>query len=109
MTFRQTGEIEISTDLIYYRADHFKGSALFCIVCRSHEIDSLLTQELTGHIDLLSVLWIVYCYRVAAEHLYDLHTRDISLTISQIDHMRERDPLIVFSLTFIDFLVVPHT
>ena len=53
-------KIEISTDLIYDRADQFKGSALFCVISRSREIDSLLSEKLARLIDFLLVVRIVY-------------------------------------------------
>ena len=46
---------------------------------------------------------------MSSEHLHDLHARDIGLSVAEIDHVRERDALVVLGLAFVDLLVVSDT
>lgn len=60
----QTGEggkFEVDFDFIYDRADDLICSALFCVVGRGDEIDTLLTKKLLGYIRLLLVGWVIDC------------------------------------------------
>ena len=108
MILGQFGKIEINLDLIYDRADDLVRSALFRIIRRSYEVHALLTQELLSYINLLLVIRIIDSYRMTAEHLDNLHARNVGLPIAHIYHMRERNPLIVLCLTFVHLLVVPY-
>ena len=67
-----------------------------------------MTEQFAGSLYFTRNGWIVHRNGVASEHLNNLHTRDISLSIPEVDHMRERDALLVFHLALIDFLVVPY-
>ena len=102
----ELGQLEISTYLIDYGADDLVRSAPFRIIRRSYEVNTLLTKKFLRHIDLLLVLWIIDGYRMSSEHLDDLHAWDICLSVSEVDHMRERDSLLSFLLAGVDLLVV---
>ena len=41
---------------------------------------------------------------MAAEHSDDLHTRHVSLSVPEVDHMGERDALLVFRDAGVDYL-----
>ena len=82
-------------------------SAAVCVACRRYKVDAVLAKQLLRNVYLLLVLGIIYSDRVSSEHLHDLHARNISLSISEIDHVRERNPLDVLGLALVDLLVVP--
>ena len=101
------GQLEVRLDLVDDRADDLVHSAAICVACRRYEVDAVLAKQLLRNVYLLLVLGIIYSDRVSSEHLHDLHARNISLSISEIDHVRERNPLDVLGLALVDLLVVP--
>ena len=109
MELCQIGKVEINLYLINDRADDFVRSALFCIVGRSDEVHALLSEKSACSVLLAWNVWIVYSDGVSSEHLDDLHARHVGLSVSEIDHMWEWNPLLVLKLTFIDLLVVTYT
>ena len=100
-------QFEVDLDLVDDGADQMVGPAVLGVVGRGDEIHSLLPEEFLRHIDFLLVFRIVDSDRVSSEHLDNLHAWHVSLSVSEIDHMRERNPLDVFGLTLVDLLVVP--
>ena len=56
----------------------------------------------------LFILRIIHCDGMPAEHTYNLHARHISLTITHINHLSERNPLLVLRHTLIDLLGIPR-
>ena len=102
------GQLEVRLDLVDDRADDLVHSAAICVACRRYEVDAVLAKQLLRNVYLLLVLGIIYSDRVSSEHLYDLHARNVSLSVSEINHVREWYPLDVLCLTLVDFLVVPY-
>ena len=68
----------------------------------------MLSEEILGYLLLFRDGGVVDSDGVAAEHLDDLHTRNVCLTVSEIYHMREWNPLLLIDLALVDLLVVPH-
>ena len=101
------GQLEVRLDLVDDRADDLVHAAAVCVACRCYEVDTMLAKQFLCYVYLLLVLRIVYSDRVAAEHLHDLHARNVSLSVSKVDHVRERNPLDVLGLALVDLLVVP--
>ena len=62
MELCQIGKVEINLYLINDRADDFVRSALFCIVGRSNEIDTLLSEQSAGCVLLAWNIRIIYSY-----------------------------------------------
>ena len=101
------GQLEVRLDLVDDRADDLVHAAAVCVACRCYEVDTMLAKQLFRNVYFLLVLRIVYSDRVTSEHLHDLHARNVSLSVSKVDHVRERNPLDVLGLALVDFLVVP--
>ena len=101
------GQLEVRLDLVDDRADDLVHAAAVCVACRCYEVDTMLAKQFLCDVYLLLVLRIVYSDRVSSEHLHDLHARNVSLSVSKVDHVRERNPLDVLGLALIDLLVVP--
>ena len=101
------GELEVRLDLVDDCADQTEGTAIFSIICWDNVVYTLLSQQFFCNIDLLLYVRVIDSYGISTEHLDNLHTWNISLSITKIYHMRERNALVFLHLALIDLLIIP--
>lgn len=99
-------ELAVCLDFVDYGADDLVGLAVLGVVGGDGEVDAALVLEGLGEGFLLRIALVADGHRVATEHLDDLHTRDVGLAVTEIDHLRVRDPLLVLGDALVDHLVV---